>query len=321
MARSLQLANSEANARLPAWVKPQLCQLVKQAPSGDEWAHELKFDGYRMHARLDRGDIRLPTRTGLNWTGKYPAIVESLCTVPARHAYLDGELCGVQPDGVTSFALIQNAADRRGGADLVFFVFDLLHLDGLDLMPLADRKARLAVLLEQTDATIRYSDHQIGLGPAFHRHACALGLEGIVSKRLDAAYSPGQRGLWLKTKCLNREEFVVVGQTDPEGNRPFIGALLLGYYDPRGRLIYAGRVGTGVRTDQLEGLFTAGLQPLRTNRMPLDPLRLAAGAVAGSRGRPEFVVAKVVPVKTLYPFNGCHIPAISELWNIWIDEK
>ena len=149
-----------------------------------------------MHARLDRGDIRLLTRTGLDWTGKYPAIVTALRTLPARQAYLDGELCGVQPDGITSFALIQNAADRRGGADLVYFVFDLLHLDGLDLMPLplADRKARLAVLLEQTDAAIRYSDHQIGLGPAFHRHACALGLEGIVSKRLDAAYSPGQRG-------------------------------------------------------------------------------------------------------------------------------
>jgi hypothetical protein len=185
MARSLRLANSEAKARLPAWIQPQLTRLVTEAPSGDEWAHELKFDGYRMHARLDRGEIRLLTRTGLDWTGKYPAIVTALRTLPARQAYLDGELCGVQPDGITSFALIQNAADRRGGADLVFFVFDLLHLDGLDLMPLplADRKARLAALLEQTDAAIRYSDHQIGLGPAFHRHACALGLEGIVSKR------------------------------------------------------------------------------------------------------------------------------------------
>lgn len=165
------ISEREANARLPAWVKPQLARLVAEAPSRDEWAHELKFDGYRMHAGLDRGDIRLLTRTGLDWTGKYPAIVTALRTVPARQAYLDGELCGVQPDGVTSFALIQNAADRRGGADLVFFVFDLLHLDGLDLMPwpLADRKARLAVLFKQTDAAIRYSDHQIGLGPAFHR--------------------------------------------------------------------------------------------------------------------------------------------------------
>jgi bifunctional non-homologous end joining protein LigD len=113
----------------------------------------------------------------------------------------------VQPDGLTSFSLIQNAAERQGGADLVYFVFDLLHLDGQNLMPLplAERKARLAALLDSRTDTIRYSDHQVSQGPAFHRHACALGLEGIVSKRLDAGYSPGQRGLWLKTKCLNRE--------------------------------------------------------------------------------------------------------------------
>ena len=256
---------------LPAWIKPQLTRLVTEAPSGDEWAHELKFDGYRMHARLDRGDVRLLTRTGLDWTGKYPAIAAALRTLPARQAYLDGELCGVRPDGVTSFALIQNAAERRGGADLVYFVFDLLYLDGRNLMPLplADRKAGLAALLERREDAIRYSEHQVGQGPAFHRHACQLGLEGIVSKRLDAPYSPGDRRLWVKTKCLNREEFVVIGWTDPEGSRPFIGALLLGYYDASGRLVYAGRVGTGMRADQLEDLLRR-LQPLQTDTMPLD---------------------------------------------------
>jgi len=110
------------NAGLPAWVQPQLTRLVKGAPAGGEWAHELKFDGYRTHARLDRGDLRLLTRTGLDWTGKYPAIAAAVITLPARQAYLDGELCGVRPDGVISFALIQNAAERRGGADLVYFV-------------------------------------------------------------------------------------------------------------------------------------------------------------------------------------------------------
>ena len=116
------MSGSEANARLPTWVKPQLCQLVKQAPSVDEWAHELKFDGYSMHARLDSGEIRLLTRTGLNWTGKYPGIATAPRTLPARQAYLDGELCGVQPDGITSFALIQNAAERRGAAPTSFFL-------------------------------------------------------------------------------------------------------------------------------------------------------------------------------------------------------
>jgi ATP-dependent DNA ligase len=114
---------------LPTWVKPQLTRLVTEAPSGDEWAHELKFDEYRMHARLDRGDVNLLTRTGLDWTTKYPALAAALRTLPVGQAYLDGELCGVRPDGVTSFALIQNAAELRGGADLVYFVFDLLHRD------------------------------------------------------------------------------------------------------------------------------------------------------------------------------------------------
>jgi bifunctional non-homologous end joining protein LigD len=136
-------------------------------------------------------------------------------------------------------------------------------------LPLADRKARLATLLERSEDAIRFSDHQIGQGPAFHRHACELGLEGIVSKWLDAAYSSGDRGLWRKIKCLNREEFVVVGWTDPEGSRPFIGALLLRYYDPHGRLIYAGRVGTGMRADQLGDLLRR-MQPLPVDRMPLD---------------------------------------------------
>ena len=136
-------------------------------------------------------------------------------------------------------------------------------------LPLADRRDGLAVLLEGREDAIRFSEHQVGQGPEFHRHACKLGLEGIVSKRLDAPYTPGDRGLWLKTKCLNREEFVVIGWTDPEGSRPFIGALLLGYYDPAGRLIYAGRVGTGIRASQLEDLLRR-LRPLQIDTMPLD---------------------------------------------------
>lgn len=155
---------------LPAWIKPQLCQLVKEAPSGEGWAHELKFDGYRMHARLDRGDIRLLTRTGLDWVGKYPTIVTALRTLPARQAYLDGELCGVQPDGLTSFALIQNAADRQGGSGLVYFAFDLLYLEGRNLMPLSlvERKALLPLCsttqnMRSGTATTRSARGQTGL--------------------------------------------------------------------------------------------------------------------------------------------------------------
>ena len=242
--------------------------LVKQAPDGPGWLHEIKLDGYRMHARLDSGDVRLLTRTGLDWTSKYPTIAEAIAELPARAAYLDGELCGVLPDGRTAFNLIQNAADTRNGS-LIFFLFDLLFLDGTDLsgLPLIERKARLAALLADAPSGLQFTDHQLGHGPAFHRLACEHGLEGIVSKRADAPYEPGRR-TWLKVKCLNREEFIVVGWSDPEGSRHRLGSLLLGYYTPDGRLIYAGRAGTGMPDSELERLWWK-LQPLAVDKMPL----------------------------------------------------
>jgi bifunctional non-homologous end joining protein LigD len=256
---------------LPSWIKPQLTKLVDQPPDGREWLHELKYDGYRMHARLDRGAVRLLTRTGLDWTHKYPAIGTAVASLPARQAYLDGELCGVRPDGTTSFSLIQNASDTGNADALVFFLFDLLHLDGetITARPLRERKERLQTLLSTASAPLHYSDHQIGRGQAFYDRASALKVEGIVSKRIDAPYTPGNRGLWLKIKCLNREEFVVVGWTDPEGTRPWLGALLLAYYDPDGRMVYAGRAGTGIDHAELERLWRR-LQPLVTPEMPLN---------------------------------------------------
>jgi DNA ligase D-like protein (predicted ligase) len=265
------VARSSRASALPAWIPPQLTQLVEAAPEGDQWLHEIKFDGYRMHARLDRGAVRLLTRTGLDWTHKYPPIAAAVSTLGARQAYFDGELCGVFPDGITSFSMIQTASDAGKTAGLVFFIFDLLHLDGEDVgaLPLIERKPRLAALLSGAAPPLHYSDYHRGQGPAFHQQACKLELEGIVSKRADASYAPGNRGLWLKVKCLYREEFVVVGWTDPEGRRPRLGALLLAYYDPDGRLVYAGRAGTGINTAELERLWRR-LQPLATDKMPLD---------------------------------------------------
>jgi bifunctional non-homologous end joining protein LigD len=260
-----------AGAALPEWIVPQLTQLVDAAPDGDDWLHEIKFDGYRMHARLDRGAVKLLTRTGLDWTHKYPPIAEAVAALGARTAYLDGELCGTFPNGITSFSMIQAASDAGNAAGLVYFVFDLLHLDGEDVaaLPLIERKARLAELLSGAAPPLHYSDYHRGRGAAFHAQACKLELEGIVSKRADAAYAPGNRGIWLKVKCLYREEFVVVGWTDPEGSRPFLGALLLAYYDPDGRLVYAGRVGTGINQAELQPLWRR-LQPLATDKMPLE---------------------------------------------------
>jgi DNA ligase D-like protein (predicted ligase) len=258
-------------APLPQWVRPQLTQLVDTAPDRDQWLHEIKYDGYRMHARLDRGAVTLLTRTGLDWTHKYPAIATAVASPGARQAYLDGELCGVGPDGITSFNIVQLASDSGNAAALVFFLFDLLYLDGEDLRPppLIERKQRLSNLLAHAAPCLHCSDHVIGQGPAFYEKACAMHVEGIVSKRIDAPYTPGNRGLWRKVKCRNRAEFVVVGWTEPEGRGPHLGALLLAYYDPDGKLIYAGRAGTGIDNAELERLWRR-LQPLATDRMPLD---------------------------------------------------
>src|SRR5207237_3091140 len=245
---------------LPAWVKPQLAALVKVAPDGTDWLHEIKLDGYRMHARLDAGRVQIVTRRGNIWTDKYPATAEAIAALPAKNAYLDGELCGVLPDGRTAFNLIQNATDTGEGS-LVFFLFYLLHLDGENLtaLPLVDRKTRLASPLSAAPNSLRYNDHQIWHGPTFHRLACERGLEGIVSKRINGRYEPDRRS-WLKVKCLNREEFVVIGWSDPEGSGHRLGSLLLGYYTPDRKLIYAGRVGTGMSVAELERVWRR-LQP------------------------------------------------------------
>ena len=169
-----------------------LTKLVYDPPEGSEWLHEIKFDGYRMHARLDRGAVRLLTRTGLDWTHKYPAIASAVSSLGARQTYLDGELCGVRPDGTTSFSLIQTAYDTGNTGTLVFYLFDLLHLDGnaIGSRPLWERKERLHDLLSHSSPLLQFSDHQIGHGRAFYDHACDLKLEGIVSKRAEAPMPP-----------------------------------------------------------------------------------------------------------------------------------
>src|SRR3979411_1710822 len=169
----------------PAWIKPQLATLVKEAPDGSGWLHEIKLDGYRMHARLEAGRGPILTRRGTDSPAKLPASAKAVGKLSAKTAYLDGELCGLLPDGRTAFNLIQNASDARQRS-LVFFLFDRLFLAGADIrdLPLVDRKTRLEAFLVGAPESLRYNDHQIGQGPAFLRLACQHGLEGIVSKRL-----------------------------------------------------------------------------------------------------------------------------------------
>jgi len=257
--------------QLPVWIRPQLTRLTDEVPGGKEWLHEVKYDGYRMHARIDGKQIKLLTRTGLDWSHRYRRTIEAFRALTARTAYVDGELCALRPDGVPVFSRLQAAMDEGRTDELVFFAFDLLYLNGESTaqLPLLKRKERLRRLFAKEMSGLRFSDHVIGDGPRFREHACRLGLEGAISKRVDRSYAPGDRGLWLKSKCLNREEFIVVGWTDPGGSRSRFGALLLGYYTPNGRLRYAGRAGTGFTETELRRLSRV-LEPLGTRQMPLD---------------------------------------------------
>jgi bifunctional non-homologous end joining protein LigD len=245
-------------------------KLVNDPPEGSEWLHEIKFDGYRMHARLDRGSVRLLTRTGLDWTYKYPAIASAVSSLGARQAYLDGELCGVRPDGTTLFSLIQRASDTGNEGALVFFSSfsstSMATPSARGAVGAQGAAARVAVACEPAPAIQRSPDRA---RPRLLRSCVRLKAGRHRSKRADAPYTPGNRGLWLKVKCLNHEEFVVIGWTDPEGTRPWLEALLLAYYDPNDRLAYAGRVGTGIDHAELARLWRC-LQPLATPDMPLD---------------------------------------------------
>ncbi|HEX3535790.1 MAG TPA: DNA ligase D [Stellaceae bacterium] len=252
----------------------QLATLVEQPPDGDDWLHEIKFDGYRLLARIDRGKVRLLTRTGLDWTSKFPALAKALAELPAETAVVDGEVVAVAADGTTNFAMLQDRIANGDTGDLLFYAFDLLYRDGYDQTgaTLEDRKAVLAELIARdSDGTVRFSDHQTGHGQEFFDRACGYELEGIMSKRRDRPYRPGRGTDWLKIKCGKRDEFIIVGFTDPAGQRHGFGALLLGYYSPQGELTYAGRVGTGFNGKRLTEL-RAGLDKLErktpTVRLP-----------------------------------------------------
>lgn len=248
----------------------QLANLVSEAPEGLEWIHEQKFDGYRILADKDSDTVRLYSRRCNDWTAELPTVAQAVAGLPCKRALIDGEVAAVLPDGRTSFQALQNAFSGSG-ANLAYFVFDLLAIDGEDLRarPLIERKQRLHELVGKKPGLIRYSDHVEGSGRKFFELACKQGLEGIISKRRDSAYTGGRGGAWLKTKCILRQELVIGGYTDPEGARTHIGALLVGYHE-NGKLVYAGKVGTGF-TQKLLVELKQLLEPLETKVSPFSP--------------------------------------------------
>jgi bifunctional non-homologous end joining protein LigD len=225
--------------------KAQLATLVDEPPSGAQWLHELKLDGYRIGVFVERDGVRLMSRRGTEWTRDFPELVASARKLRSRDTVIDGEVVMLTEGGVSSFEALQNRGKSRGG--LAYFAFDLLTLNGRDVskLPLVERKQLLLELIGDGVGIIRYTQHFDGDGRAVLDQACALGAEGIVSKRRDAPYRPGARhDDWRKSKCSKRQEFVVGGFTDPSGSRVGVGSMLIGYYEGD-ELRFAGKVGTG----------------------------------------------------------------------------
>jgi bifunctional non-homologous end joining protein LigD len=245
-------------AAFPASFSPALCTLVDEAPAGDEWIHEIKFDGYRIVARVEAGRVRLLSRNGEDWTTRFQSVANAVAGLPVSRALFDGEVCVVESDGTTSFQALQNALGEGEARAVTYFVFDLVHLDGYDLsaVPLLERKKLLARLLarRKNNTTLVYSDHVEGGAEAFYRKACEHGLEGVISKLATSPYRQVRSREWRKTKCLQEQEFVIGGYTDGTGSRTGFGALLLGVNEKGHGLRYAGKVGTGFSETTLQRL-------------------------------------------------------------------
>lgn len=251
---------------------PQLATLVDEVPQGDEWVHEIKFDGYRILCELDEGRVTLFSRNGRDWTRAFRTVADALAKLPARRAILDGEVISEGGSG-SQFQNLQNALSS-GQGKLAYYVFDLLTLDGEDFThkPLHQRKAALAKLLGRRArdgrGIVRYTAHLEGHGERLFAEACKTSLEGIISKRRDRPYHPGRNLDWVKVKCHQEQELVIGGYTDPQGGRKGFGALLLGVNE-RGGLRYAGKVGTGFTDASLRDM-TKKLERLRVEKSPFQ---------------------------------------------------
>jgi bifunctional non-homologous end joining protein LigD len=277
---------------LPVFVEPSLALAADKPPSGARWVHEIKHNGYRTQARIDGGKVKLLTRKGLDWTARFRPVESALRKLPVGSALLDGEIVSQDENGISSFAGLQSDLKSGRKDRLAYFVFDLLYVEGIDIRQaaLAARKELLKTVLDTVPhgSIVQYSDHMEEDGEVVLTHACRMGLEGIISKRADLPYSSGRGEHWLKSKCVLRQEFVIVGYVPSTAMTKAVGSLALGYYD-NGKLIHAGRAGTGFSEEQARALhdelyksvvekpkFANALQPLSEKGVKWVSPRLVA---------------------------------------------
>jgi bifunctional non-homologous end joining protein LigD len=276
----------DRTASPPDWLEPELATLTSDRFSDPAWLYERKFDGERCLAYSAGGEVRLMTRNQKQVSGTYPELVTALAAQEHRDFVIDGEVVAFDGETTSFSRLQQRLGQHQPGAELVaqvpvfFYVFDVLWADGRDVraLPLVQRKEILAEVIS-FGGPLRFAEHRTRDGEAYYARACASGWEGLVVKRADSPYRAGRSKDWLKFKCQNNQEFVIGGYTDPKGARAGFGALLIGYYDGDGQLVYAGKVGTGFSTALLGSL---------------------AGSLAGlERGQPPFAVGTL-------PRSGVH---------------
>ncbi|HEY4316169.1 MAG TPA: DNA ligase D [Herbaspirillum sp.] len=259
-------------AALPEKLSPQLATLVEQPPADPTgWEYEIKFDGYRLLARIDGKSLKLFTRNGNDWTKQLPGLAASLAKMKLPAGWYDGEIIALDRNGMPDFQTLQQAFDGSNTQGLIYYLFDLPYCGGYDLrsVPLRERRQALASLLTDAPSDIRFSE-TFDIAPDEIMHsACKMGLEGMIGKRQDAPYELRRSPNWIKLKCSQRQEFLICGYTDPQGSRTAIGSLLLGVHDENGKLRYAGNVGTGFDDRSLAELHKK-LTALHTDTPPFD---------------------------------------------------
>ena len=290
-------------AALPAFVEPCLATLEPKPPKGRQWVHEIKFDGYRLQARIDKGKVKLLTRSGLDWTDQFgKRVLAALGELPMRQAVLDGELVVEGEAGASDFAALQAALSEGKAERFVYYAFDLLYADGYDLreVTLAERKAALRALLPRGDGAVRLSEDFDTEGEIVLENACRLSLEGIVSKRADAPYRSGRNRDWIKSKCSHRQEFVIAGYVPSSTGANAIGSLVLGFHE-NGKLVHVGRVGTGFTAKSARELWSL-LEKRRVDKQPF------AGKLSSEERRDvRWVKPELVAEVEFRSWTGAHI--------------
>ena len=290
-----QKAKSPKSGKPPRFRRPQLATLTDHVPAGSGWIHEVKYDGYRCLLAIGGGEARAYTRTGLDWSDRFAEIVAEARAIPVKSALIDGEIVWLDKAGRPDFSGLQDSL-KHGKGGLILFAFDLLERDGADLtgLPNIVRKERLAELIGDRKGAIQYAEHIVGAGEKLFEAMCAAGYEGIVSKQADGRYESRRTQRWLKVKCINRSEFVIIGWTPSTSRTRSLRSLLLAVNDADG-LRYAGRVGTGFGGDTIRDL-EARLAPLARNTAPV--------VVPKGLGRVNWVRPELVAEVAFAEFTG-----------------